>query len=255
MKTSSTDKKNVVNRLMVNFKAGKESFELKNYKEGKIQFDSCLNHYNELSEPTNSEYITVGDCLKKLGWYWRKQKAHDRAHAFHIKRLNLMQKHGTPVEVHDSFLSLDIDAYYLKDLKLSQSYLEQSIEVAKSIKDNTIRSRSLAMSENNLAGTLSDLKDFPNAVGASHEALDHWLEYEEVSSNLKEHRVVWAFYNLGNIYEKWANSLRREKKQFMPEKNQALRFYQLSLERGREHELLLDDLDKIELAISRVGGL
>lgn len=244
-----------INRIKVHYQAGKKFFDNKEFKEGKAQFDACIGLYHKIDEETGAEHITAGDCYKQLGWYWRQFKKYDLAHAFHIKRLNLMQKYGTPAIIHDSFLSLDMDAYYLKDLKLSKTYLEQSIEVGKKIKNNMTRSRSLAMSYHSLAGTLSRLKDFSNAVGSAHDALDYWMEYEQISKSHKEHRVVWAFYNIASVYEKWAKHLKKQNKHYNPEKNEAIRYYQLTEERGRIHGLLLDDLDKFEEGINRMREL
>ncbi|MFB6373731.1 MAG: hypothetical protein ABEN55_11635, partial [Bradymonadaceae bacterium] len=69
-------------------------------------------------------------CLKKMGWYHRRNKEFEQAYAYHSMEQQLASRYGTPTERHDAALSLDVDAYHLGLPQMSRHWLQMSIEAA-----------------------------------------------------------------------------------------------------------------------------
>lgn len=145
-------------------------------------------------------------CLKKMGWYHRRNEAYEEAYAYHSMEQQLADRYGSPAELHDAALSLDVDAYFLGMGQMSRHWLEASIEAAEQIDDEVGRVKALGMSWNNLAGTLCDLEDFEAAGEAADNSVEHWSTYEELVGP-QENRLVWAKHIVGDAYKRWGDYL------------------------------------------------
>ncbi len=221
----------------------------KNYVEALILFkqdkfddgyNALLSLYERVRDSKADFSIDVfrilGAALKKMGWYWRRKKEFEKAYAFHAIQFNYLNEYGSPVELHDTCISLDVDSFSLKDLRQSEFWLRRGLEAAQQIEDGRSRARAMGMSCNNLAGTLYSLNRFDEAVNTINLSMKHWEEYE-VHAGTQEFRVLWAHYGVGDVYENWARFLKENGRDFSQQKQRSIESYQQSLELAQQREL------------------
>jgi len=185
-------------------------FKKEEFDEGNDFFQECKNAFDSLENKDSSAYRLLSMALKKLGWYQRHMKNFSEAYKIHEEEFNILLNHGSYKELHDATISLDVDSYYLKDLENSELWLRKSLEFGEKIVDDLTRVRSLAMSTNNLSGTLCGLKKFKEAFEFVEKSLELWKEFETINSANKEFRVAWALFAKADIYEQWAVSCNDE---------------------------------------------
>jgi tetratricopeptide (TPR) repeat protein len=144
---------------------------------------------------------------RKLGLIERKRGNYDESRKIHFAALDLAQRFGSAEEEHDCLISIDVDCWHLKDWTESERVLRQSLEVAAQINEPIARTRAQATSNNNLAGTLSELKNFEEAQEKANAALAAWTEWESMTGDKKDFRSGWAHYTLADVYLQWAANL------------------------------------------------
>lgn len=144
---------------------------------------------------------------RKLGLIERKRGNYDESRKIHHIALDLAQRFGSAEEEHDCLISIDMDCWHMKDWAESERVLRQSLEVSAQISDPIARTRAQATSNNNLAGTLSELKNFEEAQEKAYAALLAWSEWENMTGDSKDFRSGWAHYTLADVYLLWAASL------------------------------------------------
>ncbi len=144
---------------------------------------------------------------RKLGLIDRKRGHYNDSRKKHFIALDLAQRFGSAEEEHDCLISIDVDCYFLKDWAESERTLRQSIQVADQIVDPVARTRAQATSNNNLAGTLSELRNFDEAQERAQAALAAWEEWENMTGEKKDFRAGWAHYTLADVYLQWASHL------------------------------------------------
>jgi len=191
-------------------------------------------------------------CLQKMGWLHRRNEEFQRGYALHAIQYRYVLHHGSYEEIHDAAISLDVDAYFLKNAYLSKMWLETSIEAGESIADPVTRHRCLGMSWNNLAGTLCQLEQFEAAESAIDSSLDHWTDYEEETDS-DEHHTVWARYGIGDVYHRWGNYLEhRDDEEAEAKLEEAREVLDRALEIAEQQEMGSDELDPIVRKLHRV---
>lgn len=144
---------------------------------------------------------------RKIGLIERQRGNYDESRKIHFIALDLAQRFGSAEEEHDCLISIDVDCWHMKDWTESERVLRQSLEVAALITDPIARTRAQATSSNNLAGTLSELKNFEEAQEKANAALSAWSEWENMTGDTKDFRSGWAHYTLADVYLQWASSL------------------------------------------------
>jgi len=200
------------------------------------------------------QYRLAGLALKKIGWIYRNNKDFEKAYYYHNARYQYMKQYGSALEIHDSAISLDVDSYHLKDLKLSELWLQISREAAEEIKNPIDRARSLGISDNNLSGTYSSQKRFEEAVSYIFKSLDHWIEYESLTGP-HEFKVVWAYYGVGYIFETWAQHLKELRQNFQNPKDEAEKAYSKALELGEKRQMPENDVVTIREHLNQIQNL
>jgi len=192
-------------------------------------------------------YRVAAKCLKKMGWYHRRGDGHARAYAYHSMEYDLVDGHGSALELHDAALSLDVVAYHLRTPQISRGWIERSIDAASEIDGEAARKKALGISWNNLTGTLCDLGEFEEAGRAAEKSLEHWRTYEDLEGP-EENRVIWAKHIFGDAYKRWGDSLIEEGHQ--QEGRQKLEVARTALEEAVEEaesrELRESDIEDIQ---------
>lgn len=254
VKLNSFQPKTSFEQAWKDYLLGLAFFESKQWKQGN---ESLLNCYEPIrsSAQNNKEIFRVaGLCLKKLGWYQRKLKNYQQALAYHQIRYRYVSSFGSPWEIHDALISMDVDAYFLKDMHLSFELLKQSIETSQKISDPSYRSQALGTAYNNLAGTLYTLERFEASVDAIKMALRYWQQFEGIT-NQKQFKLVWAHYGVGDVYENWAKFLKKKGKNYGYQKDEAKKAYSLGLQLGEGRALDAVNQDLIRRRIQKVESL
>lgn len=236
------------------YQTGLSNFKNKNFDDGLKQFEDC--YETVISDPNSStnDFRLSGMCLKKIGWYYRTKKDYIKAFAFHSKRLALVRVHGSPNEIHDALISLDVDVYFLKNMHLSEIYLQESLTFAEKIENEENRITALATSYNNLGGTLSGLKKFAQALESVEKALIYWKEYEVIAGT-KEYKVPWAYYGIGDVYELWAKDLKEQNENYDVQKNLAIKFFKQSMEQASQVSMPADQTKWIQERLDSSSSL
>lgn len=191
-------------------------------------------------------------CLNKMGWLHRRNEKFQRGYALHCVQYRYAIHHGSFEEIHDAAISLDVDAYFLKNAYLSKMWLQTSIEAGESIADPATRHRLLGMSWNNLAGTHCQLEEFEAAEEAIESSLEHWSHYEAEEGN-DQHRTVWAHYGVGDVYHRWGQHLRGRDDEGAEDKLEAAReVLDEALEIADEQGMAAEERDPIASKLHRV---
>ncbi len=207
---TSLESENAFESMWINYCRGLLFFSNESFDEGNDHFLECQTVFENIEEATNNETRLFSMALKKMGWYQRNLQNYGDAYKIHEEEFHLLEECGSSQELHDATISLDVDAYYLKDLEKSEFWLKKSLEYGESITDEIMRLKSLGMSTNNLSGTLSGLKKFKEAFEVIEKSLVLWKEFEEKSPKTQEYRVAWALFARADIYEQWALSTPEE---------------------------------------------
>lgn len=207
-----------------------------------------------LTEVEPDQYRLLGLALKKIGWIYRKNKDYEKAYFYHNARYLYAVKYGSAVEIHDAAISMDVDSYYLKDLKLSELWLNISREAALKINNPIDRARSLGITDNNLASTLSLQKNFTNASEFIFKSLDSWIEYESLTGP-HENKVLWGYYGVGDIFENWARHNKETQQSFTNEKFQAEKSFRKALELAEQRKVSEMDRNSIQDRLNQVLDL
>ncbi len=181
-----------------------------------------------LTDEQADSYRFLGLVLKKIGWIYRKNKDFEKAYFYHSARHLYLSRYGSAAEIHDAAISLDMDAYYLKDLKVSEFWLLNSKDAAMKINNPIDRSRSLGLTNNNLGSTYALQKRFNEAVACIYAALDAWIDYEALTGP-HENKVVWAYYAVGDVYESWLLHRQETKDNTLDQKTEALRAFRKAI--------------------------
>ena len=206
----------------------------------------------QLSSESSDDFRWLGLVLKKIGWIYRKNKEFEKAYFYHNARYLFMCEYGSEVEIHDSAISLDVDAYYLKDLRLSEFWLKISLESAIKIKNPIHQARSLGLSHNNLGSTYSLQKRFKEATDSIYCSLDAWINYEALTGP-HENKVVWAYYGVGDIHESHALHLKTAGQNFTQHQADAMKAFRKSLELAEQRNLSETDRRSIQERLSKVS--
>lgn len=238
-----------------------------NYFSGliKIKEDQDVNALVELQKVYESikhrfvdmdrdHYRLAGLALKKIGWIYRKNKDFEKAYFYHNARYHYMSQYGSSLEIHDAAVSMDIDSYYLKDLKLSEFWLLISREAALNVQNPIDRARSLGITDNNLAGTYSSQKRFKEATDYIFKSLDSWIDYESLTGP-HENKVVWGYYSVGDIFESWALHRKEINQSFSDEKSESEKAFKKSLEIALQRKILDTDIISIQDRLNKVLDL
>lgn len=190
------------------FLKGRAFFGLEYFEAGYNAFDSAYQRTKKvIAEDEEVRRFRLGAmALKKMGWLHRRNEEFERAYALHAIQYRYAVRYGSYKEIHDATLSLDVDAYFLKNPTLSRMWLERGVEAAESIEADSRRFKALGMTWNNLAGTLCELGQFEKSEAAIEASLDAWSRYEQ-EEGAQEHRRVWAQYGVSDVYQRWGQYL------------------------------------------------
>lgn len=231
----------------VNYFKGVALLNSEKYEEGLAELElPCLYvRENASLDLTKEDFRLAGMCLKKIGWYHRRQENYHLAYAHHSVRHQYMQGYGSHAEMADAAISLDVDCYYLKDLRLSEMWLHKATMSAEGIVNPTLKERFMGMSFNNLSGTLRDMKRFVEAVALAKESEKRWSSYERFVGKA-ENRAVWAKYTIGDVYQSWAETLKESgstaEAEYAEKRNLALAAYRAGFEMGQKNGMAESDL-------------
>ncbi|MBT3981809.1 MAG: tetratricopeptide repeat protein [Bacteriovoracaceae bacterium] len=193
-----------------------------------------------------------GRFLKKLGWLQRWNKNYQGATFLHQKEYQVFKKYGSALELHDALISLDVDAYFLKRWDLSEKWLNEALKVASDIDDKDNKLKSLAITHNNLSGTLSSLKKFEQAIQNAILAHKYWTEFQ-VTKGQDQSREVWATFNIGDIYFAWYQHLKvQEIAGAETYQKKSIDAYKKSLSLARKRKIKKSDILYIKKQLSKV---
>ncbi|MCB9027249.1 MAG: tetratricopeptide repeat protein [Bdellovibrionaceae bacterium] len=223
-------------------------------KETDKGVESLVKCYEMVKSAVNAEseaFRIAGSCLKKIGWFYRNKKDYLKGFAYHNIRYSYVIDHGSNLEVHDALISLDVDAYFLEDLHLSEKMLKESIIYGDKVKNDKDRFMALGTTYNNLGGTSYGLKKFEQAEFAIITALDYWTKYESIAGE-SEFKVVWAHYGIGDVYEQWTKHLKENDQDFAEKKWKALEAYQQCLNLATERKMSEADQNHIKERIQAI---
>lgn len=229
-------------------------FGAKKLEAGIEPLEECYEAIKQDVKAQTPDFRVAGLCLKKIGWFYRSKKDFHKAYAYHNVRYQYVLDHGSNLEVHDALISLDVDAFFLKDLYLSEKMLKESIPFAEKIQDEKARFMALGTSYNNLGGTSYGLKKFPQAESAIKMALDFWQKYEALVG-VGEFKVAWAYFGVGDVYENWCQELKAQGQDFANKKMMAIEAYQQSLKLAQEQSMPEGDQQFIKERIGAVEAL
>lgn len=247
---SRVSPKNEYEEAWLHYLRGWIHFERKEFDEGLAAFLAPYNRFRSAPDGATDEYFRlVGKCLKKVGWYYRNKKESDRAYAYHSIEYQYLSRFGSPEEIHDAAISLDVDAYFMGDSVLSEMWLRESIAVAERIEEERARSSALGMSWNNLAGTLTQLRRFSEAEIAIRTSLGHWEKFEFLTGT-SGFRVAWAYFGIGDVYETWYKATPSKEKL-----GWALDAYSKSLYIAQAQKMPAEEIQIIQKKVSELQTL
>ncbi len=190
--------------------------------------------------------------LKKIGWICRQNQEFEKAYYYHEIRYEYVKKYGSKQELHDACISLDMDSFYLKDLRLCQLWLHKSLEIAKLINNPIDQTKALGISYNNLSGTYSEMKLYKEALESIDLSLDHWIKYESYCGT-EENRIVWAYYAVAEIFFKWSETLQSHGEHSHWQKQEALKNYSKSLQIAQSRNMPDSELHPITIKIHQLS--
>lgn len=222
---------------------------------GARELDDAYESFRETAERITSassdalepdRHRVAAKCLKKMGWYHRRGDGHARAYAYHSMEYDLLDAHGSPIELHDAALSLDVVAYHLRTPRISRNWIERSIEAARDIEQEVDRRKALGLSWNNLTGTLCDLGDFEEAADTAEHSLEEWTAYEDLVGG-DENRLIWAKHIYGDAYKRWGDALVEEgdEEAGLEKLDRAREVLEEAIEEAESREMEEDDLADI----------
>ncbi len=214
-------------------------------------YDSIKHRFTDIER---EQYRLAGLALKKIGWIYRKNKEYEKAYYYHNVRYQYMTHYGSSLELHDAAISLDVDSYYLKDLKLSEFWLLISKQCASNIQNPIDRARSLAISDNNLASSYCLQKKFKEATEHIFQSLDTWIGYESLTGP-HENKVVWAYYGVADIYEAWAQHKKETQQNYSDEQNESKRYFQKALDLAQQRKILETDIMSIQTRLAKAAEM
>lgn len=226
------------------------ALKAKDLHEAKKLYLLCHEKFQTNVDAKPELYRIAGLCLKKLGYIERIHQNYEVATYYHQLRLSYVKDYGSPWEVYDSYISLDVDAYFLKNYHLSSIMLLKAITYGNLIKNPQKRFMALGTAHNNLAGTLYSLEKFKSAEQVAKLALDYWQKYENLAGT-NEMKLPWAYFTIGDVYENWFKFTKEEKlKKSL--KLRALTNYEKAISIGKNRKMDSKSLDIIDKAIMRV---
>ncbi len=244
-----------VHEAWMNYFNGVSLFAKKDFAKGLSFFSAPYGQLKRKPQLADDNLNrVVGRCLKKIGWFHRKEKRYEMAYAFHNIEYHLYLKSGSHLELHDAAISLDVDAYFMGDGLLDEAWLLRSIDHAKEIADDRSRFQSQGVSFNNLAGNQYSMEKFSEAEKAIRQSLECWMEYEKIAGS-SENKVVWAHFGVGDVFHHWAAHLAKSRNtDSVTKKLLAHESYQESLKMGKT-SLSAEDQQFIEGKIKEVGAI
>lgn len=200
----------------------------------------------------SARFRIAAKCLNKMGWFHRRHQNFERAYALHSIQFQYLDHHGSFQEMHDATISLDVDAYFLKNANLSEMWLQRSLPIAESISDPVARSRALGLSWNNLAGTFCQLRNFERAEEAIEASLEHWADFED-EAGTEEFRTVWANVGVGDVYQRWGSHLEEIGEEGAKERyEKAVQFLRTAVELAGEQGMDASERESIESKLDRL---
>ena len=246
---------NSIQTQWVSYLTGLALFGKKELEPGVQKFHSIYEYIRSSKDALPPEmFRLLGASLKKVGWYFRTKKEFDRAYAYHSIEFSYFEKYGSPLEIHDAAISLDVDSYSLNDMHLSEVWLRKSILAAEQIKEMKSRNHSLGMSYNNLAGTLYSLRRFEESETSIQKSLEYWKAYEAEAGS-KESKVLWAYFGVGDVYQEWATYLKGQRADIQKKKDLSLSAYKTSFAMAEKAGLPDQGKKAIQDRIAAVTGL
>lgn len=240
--------------LWKNYFVGVANFANKDYEKGLKALSECYDGVKKSKAIETEHFRIAGMCLKKIGWFHRSKKDYHKATSYHNARYRYVRTYGSHLEIHDTLISLDVDAYYLGDMYMSVSLLEESLPHAQKISDLKKKLMALGTSYNNLGGSLYSVNKFSEAEESIKSALDHWIKYEEVAGE-KENKVVWAYFGVADVYEAWAKNLKENKNEYAAKKAASIESYRKALGLAEKRKMKNDDKKYLKDRLSKVEAL
>jgi tetratricopeptide (TPR) repeat protein len=192
--------------------------------------------------------------LKKIGWICRQNQEYEKAYYYHQVRFEYLKLQTSHLDLHDACISLDIDSFYLKDLRLCKLWLNTSLQHAKLINNPIDQTKALAMSYNNLSGTYSEMGLFKESLEFIDQSLDHWMKYEAYCGT-EENRVVWAYFAVAEVFYKWQTLLQSQNERAQWQRQEALKNYQKCLQIALARNLNSQETEPISLKINQLHQL
>jgi tetratricopeptide (TPR) repeat protein len=220
-------------------------YKKEKFDDGLKKLMNCYQNIIDKKDAVAEEFRIAGMCLKKIGWYHRKQKDYHKAFSFHSMRLVLVKEFGSANEVHDALISLDVDVYMLKNMHLSERFLTESIDYANEVKDEKSRYMALGTTFNNLGGTLYGLNKFKKSEESILKSLTYWSKYEEITGT-EEMKVPWAYFAIGDVYEQWAKHLKENNEDYSIQKEKAQSNFSKAQEIAKARNMSSDSLKWID---------
>ncbi len=214
-------------------------------------YDSVKHRFIEMDRDL---YRLAGLALKKIGWIYRKNKDFEKAYFYHSARYHYMVQYGSSLEIHDAAISVDVDSYYLKDLKLSEFWLLISRDAALNVQNPIERARCLGITDNNLASTYSAQKRFKESTDSIFKSLDSWIEYESLTGP-HENKVVWSYYAVGDIFESWALHRKEVNQSYQDEKSESAKAFKKAFEIAQQRKMSDSDIISIQDRLNKILDL
>lgn len=242
---------NTEEKLWGHYLNGLKLIDQKKLPKAKALYQNIYHKTILQAELSQSDMRVLGLILKKLGWLYRQDKEYEKAYLYHQYRLSLTMSYGSYAEIHDAYLSLDVDSYFLKNNHMSEFFLYESLKYAKQIENEKEKYRAMGMSFNNLSGTLYSLKKYNLAEEKIIQALIHWRKYEKFAGE-KENKLIWAYFGVADIYEKWALTLKKSNESPIAYKRLSIEALEKAMKIGKQRKLSEKDFKVLKDALDRV---
>lgn len=243
---------NALTQMWQHYVLGLVEFKAEEYAQGLTEFQTVVDYARTRNAASDSSiyFRLSAKSLKKIGWYQRKQKEYEKAYGSHAQAFLLYERFGSAEEIHDALISLDVDADLMGDPVLSETALNLSVSAARKITDDKKRFKALGMTHNNLTFALQKQGRYLEAEDAILKSVDYWKQFETLAGTA-EHRVMWAWFGVGDMYETWAKALGAGDPDYANKINNGKSAFEKSLGLAREQRASAEDVKEIEHRLNK----
>ena len=192
--------------------------------------------------------------LEKIASIYTDQEKFEKAYLYNQFRLSFAKGYGTIEEMYLSYAASFKSSLALKNYLLSEYYLLEGINLIKKIEIAEVKYQLLAESYRALSDLYLKMKNFKKAEDASLKSLISRKRLEKADGNGYK-SLVFAYYETGLFYEKYAKELELIGKENFQIKRLALDAFKKAAKLGKDRDVSNIELKKINDSIQRVKSI